>query len=65
MISSLHKQGFLYVTSLFPKPTVCEPCQLSKSQRLSFELNPKRSLHPLDLMNCDLWGPTLALSDGY
>ncbi|GKC46334.1 putative RNA-directed DNA polymerase [Tanacetum coccineum] len=34
-------------------------------KRLSFELNPKRSLHPLDLIHCDLWGSTLVLSGGY
>ncbi|GKE77254.1 retrovirus-related pol polyprotein from transposon TNT 1-94 [Tanacetum coccineum] len=36
VISSLHKLGVLHVTSLFPKPIVYEPCQLSKGKRLSF-----------------------------
>ena len=32
---------------------------------MSFELNNKRSLHPLDLIHCDLWGPALVSSNGY
>ncbi|GJV61904.1 retrovirus-related pol polyprotein from transposon TNT 1-94 [Tanacetum coccineum] len=65
VISTLHKLGVLHVTSVLPKPIICKPCQLSKGQRLSFELNPKRSLHILDLIHCDLWGPAPVSSDGY
>lgn len=65
VISVLNKLGILHVTSVLPKPIICEPCQLSKSQRLSFELNPKHSLHPLDLIHCDLCGPAPVSLDDY
>ncbi|KAK1424394.1 hypothetical protein QVD17_19723 [Tagetes erecta] len=62
VISLLNKMGCLNVTSVLPNPVVCPSCQLSKSRRLSFDLNPKRSLHPLDLIHCDLWGPSPVLT---
>lgn len=65
VISSLNKLGVLNVTSVLPKPVICKPCQISKSQRLPFELNPKRASHPLDLVHCDLWGPAPVSSDDY
>ena len=65
VISSLNKLGVLNVTSVLPKPVICKPCQVSKSQRLPFELNPKRASHPLDLVHCDLWGPAPVSSDDY
>lgn len=54
------------VTSILPKPTVCEPCQLSKGQKLPFERNYKRVLYLLDIVHCDLWGPApICSKDGY
>ncbi|KAJ9538664.1 hypothetical protein OSB04_031397 [Centaurea solstitialis] len=62
----LQKLGHLSVTSLLPKPDVCLSCKLAKSQRLPFDLNPKRALHPLDLIHCDVWGPSPVFSvDNY
>ncbi|KAK6781838.1 hypothetical protein RDI58_019634 [Solanum bulbocastanum] len=54
----LRKLGCLSVTSILPKPVIFSSCQLSKGYRLTFDLNTTRSLHPLDLIHCDLWGPT-------
>ena len=51
VISSLNKMGCLSVTSVLPTPTLCSSCQLSKSKRLPFDLNLKRSLNVLDLIN--------------
>ncbi|KAI3765987.1 hypothetical protein L2E82_16034 [Cichorium intybus] len=65
VISILNKLGVLHLTSLLPKPTICQPCQLSKGHRLSFDLNSKRALYPLDLIHCDLWGPAPIDSNGY
>ncbi|GJZ09562.1 retrovirus-related pol polyprotein from transposon TNT 1-94 [Tanacetum coccineum] len=66
VISVLNKLGVLSITSLLPKPIICTPCQLAKGQRLSFNNNVKRSLHPLDLIHCDLWGPSpICSKDGY
>lgn len=66
-ISSLKNLGVLHTTSILSKHVVCKPCQLSKGQRLSFELNSKHFLHTLDLVYCDLWGPgpSHVLSNGY
>ena len=36
-----------------------------RGKKLPFALNPKRSLHPLDLIHCDLWGLALVESNGY
>ena len=64
--SNFDKLGILFITSLLPKPIICTPFQLAKSQRLSFNNNTSRSFHPLDLVHCDLWGPALICSkDGY
>ncbi|GKC18112.1 retrovirus-related pol polyprotein from transposon TNT 1-94, partial [Tanacetum coccineum] len=66
VISVLNKLGVLSITSLLPKPIICTPCQLAKGQRLSFNNNVKRSLHPLDLIHGDLWGPSpICSKDGY
>ena len=65
-ISILSKLAHLSFSSLLPKPGICSSCQLSKSKHLSFDVNVKRSLHVLDLVHCDLWGPTpVSSTDGY
>ncbi|XP_076913547.1 uncharacterized protein LOC143572213 [Bidens hawaiensis] len=45
-ISLLNKLGALYVSSVLPKPNICHSFQLAKGQRLSFDINLKRSLIP-------------------
>lgn len=37
---------------------MCSPCQLAKAHRLPFVIIEKRSLNVLDLVHCDLWGPS-------
>lgn len=65
-ISVLNKTGCLVTTSILPKPNTCSSCHLSKSKRLSFDLNLQRSLHVFDLVHCDLWGPSPITSfDGF
>ncbi|KAI3507180.1 hypothetical protein L1887_22027 [Cichorium endivia] len=54
----LNKLGRLSVTSLLPNPGVCSSCNMAKAHRLPFVLNEKRALHVLDLIHCDLWGPS-------
>lgn len=53
-ISILNNSGCLFVTSILPKPIICDSCQLAKGHRLPFELNFKRADNPLDLIHCDL-----------
>ncbi|GJZ85708.1 putative leucine-rich repeat protein [Tanacetum coccineum] len=50
-ISLLNKLGYLFVTSVLPRPTVCSSCELSKSHKLPFPINEKRSFHVLDLIS--------------
>lgn len=57
IIFLLNKRGCLRVSSILPTPTICSSCELSKQHRLPFQLNAKRSLHVLDLVHYDLWGP--------
>lgn len=66
IIYLLQKLGSLSLTVVLPKLGVCSFCQLSKSKRLPFHENYKRVTHVLDLIHCDLWGPThLPSADGY
>lgn len=66
VISVLNKSGVLSVTSLLPKPSICASCQIAKGQRLPFINNDTRASFPLDLVHCDLWGPSPVTStDGY
>ena len=58
IISLFNKNRQLCVTSLLPTPTICSCCQLAKSHRLPFQHNEKRASHVLDLIHCDLWGPS-------
>lgn len=65
-ILKLNKDGFLSVTSILPKPVLCAPCQMAKGHKLPFDTNSKRANFPLDLIHCDLWGPSPVTShDGY
>ncbi|KAJ0727195.1 putative RNA-directed DNA polymerase [Helianthus annuus] len=45
---------------------LCTSCQLGKSSKLSLKLSTFRSNNILDLVYCDVWGPSPTLSlDGY
>lgn len=58
VISFLNRKGHLSLTSLLPSPSLCNTCQLAKSHRLPYSRNEHRSSHVLDLIHCDLWGPS-------
>ena len=58
IISLLNKIGQLYLTSLLPSPKLCDTCQLAKSHRLPYSHNEHRSSDVLDLIHCDIWGPS-------
>ncbi|KAJ0462813.1 putative RNA-directed DNA polymerase [Helianthus annuus] len=65
-ISILNKRGHVLVTSLLPKPGLCNSCELSKAKHLAFIENNKRASHVLDLIHYDLWGATpVPSTDGY
>ncbi|KAD5803045.1 hypothetical protein E3N88_14405 [Mikania micrantha] len=65
-ISILNKLNHVFVTSLLPKPGLCDSCELSKAKHLPFIENTKRASHVLDLIHCDLWGPApVPSTDGY
>ncbi|KAJ9550336.1 hypothetical protein OSB04_014381 [Centaurea solstitialis] len=65
-ISLLNKKGQLSVTSILPKPSLCSSCQMAKAHRLPFVNNDKRAINVLDLIHCDLWGPSPVCSvDSY
>ncbi|KAI3510913.1 hypothetical protein L1887_18051 [Cichorium endivia] len=65
-ISLLNKLGYVSTTSWLPSPIICSSCQLAKAHRLPFPINVKRALRVLDLVHCDLWGPSPVESvDGY
>jgi hypothetical protein len=58
IISLLNKQGQLHLTSLLPSPVLCSTCQLAKNHRLPYTRNEHRSSKVLDLIHCDIWGPS-------
>jgi transposase InsO family protein len=59
----LNKLGHLSFNALLPKPGICDSCQMAKSHKLPFEPNPKRAHSPLDLIHCDVWGPSPVISN--
>ncbi|MFS7952632.1 putative RNA-directed DNA polymerase [Helianthus anomalus] len=65
-ISIMKRLGHLSFTSILPKPNICSPCQLAKAKKLPFANNDKRASNPLDLVHCDLWGPSpITSKNGY
>lgn len=58
IISFLNKKGHLHLTSLSPSPTLYNTCQLAKNHRLPYLCNEHRSSNVLDLIHCDIWGPS-------
>ena len=58
VISFLNRKYHLSLESLLPSSSLCNTCQLAKSHRLSYSRNERRSSHVLDLIHCDLWGPS-------
>lgn len=66
IVSLLQELGSLSITSVLPKSVIRPSCQLSKSKLLLFDYNLKQSLHVLDLIHCNLWGPSpIESTDGY
>ena len=58
VISLLNKKGQLYLTSLLPSPKLCDTCQLAKSHCLPYSHNEHGSFNVLNLIHCDIWGPS-------
>ena len=56
--SFLNRKDHLSLTSLLPSPSLCSTCHLAKSHRLPYFHNERRSSHVLNLIHCDLWGPS-------
>jgi hypothetical protein len=59
----LNKSGYLRLTLVLPKPILCSSCEMSKIHKIPFDLNDKHALNPLDLIHCDLWGPSPVTSN--
>jgi hypothetical protein len=64
IVEILNKTGSISINSHVSSSLsrICNSCQLGKSHRLPFALNEKRSSFPLQLIHCDLWGPSPILS---
>ena len=58
IISFLNKKGQLYLTSLLPSPTLSNICQIAKNHRLPYSYNECWSSKVLELIHCNLWGPS-------
>ena len=56
-VERLSENGVIHTVSSF-NSDVCSSCQLGKSHRLPFLNNNTRILYPLDIIHCDLWGPS-------
>uniref|UniRef100_A0A251UMJ3 Putative ribonuclease H-like domain-containing protein n=1 Tax=Helianthus annuus TaxID=4232 RepID=A0A251UMJ3_HELAN len=61
-LSMLKNNGSLSFTSVLPKPGLCSPCELAKAKRQPFSVNDKHASLPLEIIHCDLWGPSLIKS---
>jgi hypothetical protein len=62
MLFLFYKHWSFYLFRLFYLSRVFVPHQLAKAHRLPFDNNTKRALNPLDLIHCNLWGPSPVLS---
>jgi hypothetical protein len=58
ILALLNKKGQLHLTSLLPSPKLCDTCQLAKNHRLPYTRNEHKSSNVLDLIHCDIWGPS-------
>lgn len=58
IISLLNKEAQLYLTSLLLSPALCRIYQIVKGHRLPYSHNEHRSSQVLDLIHCDIWGPS-------
>lgn len=56
-VERLNKNSVICAIGSF-NSNVCSSCQLGKSHRLPFLNNNTLSLYPLDIIHCDLWGPS-------
>jgi len=63
ILALLNKKGQLHLTSLLSSPKLCDTCQLAKNHRLPDTRNEHKSLNVLDLIHCDIWGPSLVKSN--
>ena len=59
VISFLNKKGQLYLTFLLSSPKLCDTYQLAKNHLLPYSRNEHKSSNVLDLIHCDIWGPSL------
>ena len=41
-----------------PSPKLCDTCQFAKGHRLPYSHNEHRPSNVLDLIHCDIWGPS-------
>ena len=48
----------MLVSFILHKLVTCFACQLAKAHRLPFDNNDQRAGHVLDLIYCDIWGPS-------
>lgn len=58
VLENLNKNGDLSFTYTLPSPIVCSSCQLGKSHKLPFLVNDHRGSSIINLIHCDLWGPS-------
>jgi len=58
ILALLNKKGQLHLTSLLPSPKLYDTCQLAKNHRLPYTRNEHKSSNVLDLIHCDIWGPS-------
>lgn len=62
VLQHLKTRENLQFLSSFQLNKFCEPCQLGKHHKLPFSVSSRQSSHPLDIVHCDIWGPTSTLS---
>lgn len=58
VISFINKNDHLSVTSLLHSSALCDICPIVKNHRLPYSCNERRSSSVLDLLHCDIWGPS-------
>ena len=58
VISFLNKKEQISLPSLLPSHALCSTYQIAKNHRLLYSRTEHQSSKVLDLIHCDLWGPS-------
>lgn len=57
ILQFLNNKDFINVSKWNKQGTICSFCQMGKNCKLPFSNSTISTMHPLEKLHCDLWGP--------